>query len=315
MEPEEWQRSAQEIATTATTELESIERDFGTEPVDSTFRSFWPRIRELSQKIQTAPAIDIEVKLDLLSRIRQISRKVRERQEIYFEEQRHRQAELLDSMEEVRAAAMDSRDPSQVRQLRQDLMAFRESASGTQFASRQDQQRVWQAWQGATQQVWDHLNQLWAANEAQLTQLLDTAQSRLDRGNVRDARESVRQFNASSRDAEVSHKASRSLRTRANTIWRQADEVAAVKHEAFMAQAPEKLEKMKEYQGRNAKAIARVRAEIADLEAAGSATGVGAAFAKAMIDDKIRELRRLEETNDSLEHRIDNTEAALSPAG
>jgi len=130
---------------------------------------------------------------------------------------------------------------------------------------------------------------------------------------VRETRDLIRRFNNSSHELEVSHKAGRALRARANGLWRETDEVAQAKHEAFVAAAPEKVEHWKQVQGRNAQAIARLRAEIADLERDENAGGVAAAFARAMVGDKLRELHKLETTNESLEERIESTEAVLTP--
>lgn len=315
MDPKEWQRLADEVANEVKTALDDIEREFWPEPSDPSFRTFWPRIRSLSERLRTAPAIDIEVKLSLLGRIRQITKRARHDQEGFFAEQRHRKQETLDRIEELRSAAVGSSDPEEVRRLRQELVAIRDELGRLDLSTRGYRQEVWQSWQSATQAAWDHLSDLWSANEQKLRSILDQARSRLDRGNVRETRDLVRQFSSAYRTLEVAHKAGRALRSEANNLWREADEVAESKHEAFMATAGEKVERWKQVQGRNARAIAQIRAEIADLERSSSETGIGAAFAKALIEDKSRELERLESTNDSLEDRIEHTEAALSTAG
>jgi hypothetical protein len=314
MDPKEWQRLADEVATEVDTALDALEQEFWPEPADPSFRTFWPTIRSLSERLRTAPAIDIEVKLSLLGRIRQLTKRARKDQEVYFVEQRHRKQELLDRIEELTAEATGSNSPEEVRRLRQQLSDLRNSAKDMELPTRGDRQEVWDRWHQAGQVVWDHLKQLWATNESELVALLDQARSQLDRGKTRETRDLVRRFNTSSHELEVSHKSGRELKARANELWRQTDEVAKVKHETFMAKAPENLQRWKHVKGRNAQAIARVRAEIGELEKNESAGGVAAAFARAMLADKVKELERLEDTNDSLEERIENTEAALTTA-
>ena len=312
MDPQEWQRLADEVAAEVSSELDAVESEFWPEPSDPSFRTFWPRIRTLSERLRTAPAIDIENKLALLGRIRQLTKKAREDQEVYFSEQRHRKQELLDRIEELRSAALGTDDPEEIRSHRQDLAAMRQLLTEVQLPTRGDRQETWQAWQTATQEVWDHLSAVWTEAENDLNQLLDNAQVRLDRGQVREARELVRKFNEQVKDREVSHKSSRTLRSRANAIWKDANEVGKAKHEAFVATAPQRVERWKQVKGKNAAAITRLRAEIEQLEQNMDASSVAAAFARAMMDDKVRELDRLETTNDSLEERIESTEAALT---
>ncbi|SRR5579884_543417 len=312
MEPQEWQRLASEIATEVGDALDQLETEFWPQPSDPSFRRFWPRIRSLSERLRTAPAIDIEDKLRLLSRIRHLTRRAREDQEIYFVEQRHRKQETMERIAECRDQALASSVPSQVRGLRQELIALRDGFAQLDLPTRSDRQEVWHNWQSAGQEIWDRLNQLWSTNEESLEQLLNQAQTHLDKGIVREARESIRRFNARCREVEVSHKAERTLRARANALWRDADELAKTKHEAFVSTAPERVGRWKQARGRNAQAIDRIRSEIDQLARASTETGVAAAFAKAMIEEKTKELDRLESTNDSLEERIEDTEAALS---
>lgn len=312
MDPKEWQRLAHEVQTEAGQTLDELEQEFWPEPLDPSFRSFWPRIRTLNERLQTAPAIDIEAKLSLIGRIRQFTKRARQDQEIFFVEQRHRKQDTLDRIEEFRTRAMESGDPVTVGGVRQDLMAMRQPVTSMELPTRGERQQVWDAWQAAAQEVWDHLNEIWSLNEERLTQLLNRAQSHLDKGRVRETRDLVREFNVQSRKLEVSHKSARAARARANNLWREANEVAQAKHEAFLATAPEKVNRWREVKGRNAKAIARIRAEISDLERSGGDSGIAAALSKAMIEDKLRELDRLESTNDALDDRIENTEAALT---
>jgi hypothetical protein len=315
MDPKEWQRLADEVAAEVGSALDQLEADFWPEPKDPSFRSFWPVIKAQSERVRTAPAIDIEVKLALGARIRQITKRARQEQEEYFKEHRQQKQEVLQRVAELRETAMESNKPEIVGQVRQQLMGLREQVSRIELPTRSDRQEVWDTWQAASQDVWRHQSHLWSANEAELTSILDRAQTRLNSGNVRETRDLVRRFNAASHEMEASHRALRTLRARANTLWREADDVAKAKHEAYMSQAPEKVERWREVRGRNSRAIARIRSEIDELERGSSQSGIAAAFAKAMIEDKMRELERLETTNETLEDRIENTKASLSPVG
>lgn len=315
MDPKEWQRLADEVAAEVGSALDQLEADFWPEPKDPSFRSFWPVIKAQSERVRTAPAIDIEVKLALSARIRQITKRARQDQEEYFKEHRQQKQEVLQRVASLRDTALQSNKAEAVRQIRQELMGLRDEVSRIELPTRGDRQEVWDTWQEASQDVWRHLSQLWGANEAELTSILDRAQARLNSGNVRETRDLIRQFNAASHELEASHKSLRALRARANTVWREADDVGRAKHEAYMAEAPEKVERWREVRGRNSRAIARIRGEIDELERGASQSGIAAAFAKAMIEDKMRELQRLESTNETLEDRIENTEASLSSVG
>jgi hypothetical protein len=315
MDPKEWQRLADEVAAEVGSALDQLEADFWPEPKDPSFRSFWPVIKAQSERVRTAPAIDIEVKLSLSARIRHMTKRARQDQEEYFKQHRQQKQELLAQVASLRERALETNSAETVRALRQELMGLRDEVGSLELPTRADRQEVWDTWQAASQDVWRHLNQLWSTNETELTSILDEAQTRLNSGNVREARDLVRRFNVESHEREASHKALRGLRARANTLWREADEVAKAKHEAYMAEAPEKVERWREVRGRNSRAIARIRGEIDDLQRGAGQSGIAAAFAKAMIEDKMRELERLEDTNDSLEDRIEHTEATLSSVG
>jgi hypothetical protein len=311
MEPEEWQRLAEETAAEVSSALDELEATFWPEPSDPSFRTFWTRIRELSEQLRTAAAIDIEPKLALQARIRQLTKQARVDQEVHFAEQRHRKQELLDRVQELRDAALASSNPEEIRGIRQELTGMREAVTEAHFSARGDRQETWQAWQTAAQEAWDHLSALWNSNEAALTALLDDAKARLDRGQVREARDFIRDFNTMVREREVSHKSSRVLRSQANTVWKEAEDVGKAKHEAFMATAPQRVERWKHVKGKNASAIARLRAEIGQHERDMDSGGVAAAFARALLEDKQRELKRLEADNESIGERIESTETAL----
>jgi len=315
MDAKEWQRLADEVAAEVTAELDRIDADFWPEPSDPSFRAFWPRVKALSERIQTAPAIDIEVKLTLQSRLRRITRRARQDQEVFFEEHRRLKQELLDRIRQTLDRAAETSDPVELREVRAEIGSVREDIERVTLPTRGDRQEVWQAWQSASQQIWAKLNEIWSRNESELQSLLDQARTRLNSGNVKETRELIRRFNDRSREIETSHKSLRTLRANANSMWRQADEVAKAKHEAFMATADERVGRWKEVQGKNARAIARLRAEIDDLERSAGQTDVAAAFARAMIEDKARELERLQSSNESLEDRIEHTETALTTAG
>ena len=246
MDPKEWQRLADEVAAEVGAALDQLEADFWPEPKDPSFRAFWPVIRAQSERVRTAPAIDIEVKLSLSARIRQLTKRARQDQEEFFKEHRQQKQDLLERVASLRERALESNDAEPVRQLRQELMNMRDEVSSVELPTRGDRQEVWDTWQAASQDVWRHLNQLWGANEASLTAILDKAQERLNSGNIRETRDLVRQFNAASHEIEASHKSLRSLRARANSLWREADDVARAKHEAYMAEAPEKVERWRE---------------------------------------------------------------------
>ncbi len=314
MDAKEWQRLADEVAAEVNSELDRIESEFWPEPSDPSFRSFWPRIRTLSERIRTAPAIDIEVKLNLQARIRQITKRARHDQEVYFEEHRRVKQELLDRIQAATSRGVETASPAELRELRQQLGPIRDEIERVELPTRSDRQEVWDAWQSASQQVWQRLNDIWSSNEKELQSILSDARARLNAGNVKDTRELIRNFNSSVRNLETSHKALRTLRSEANGIWREADEVAQAKHEAFMASAGNRVEQWREVKGRNGRAIARLRSEIDELERTAGQTDFGAAFARAMIEDKVKELERLQNTNESLEDRIEHVEAALTTA-
>src|ERR1017187_2276061 len=133
MDPKEWQRLADEVAAEVGAALDQLEADFWPEPKDPTSRAFWPVIRAQSERVRTAPAIDIEVKLSLSARIRQLTKRARQDQEEFFKEHRQHKQDLLERVASLRERALESNDAEQVRQLRQELMSMRDEVSSVEL--------------------------------------------------------------------------------------------------------------------------------------------------------------------------------------
>src|SRR5947209_14993057 len=118
---QEWQIRADEIAAQLRQDVDALDADFFGETPGGNLRNFWPRYRDLKERVRIAPAIKLDDKLDLERRLRGLGSKAYKAQEAAVAGSGERKQELLPRIQGIRdqAAGMDSaRD---LRTLRREL--------------------------------------------------------------------------------------------------------------------------------------------------------------------------------------------------
>lgn len=143
---QQWQLRADQIAADLGRELDVLDQEFFSESGDQSFRRFWPRFRDLKERVRTAPAIRLEAKLDLEKRLRGIGARAYKAQEAAFAQSDERKGELLQMIEGFRAAAEKMTSPRELRTLRRDLDRVREQFDTGVPLSPADRQKLWDAW-------------------------------------------------------------------------------------------------------------------------------------------------------------------------
>src|SRR5690242_3471297 len=123
---QQWQIQADQVAETLGAEVDALEKDFFSETADPTFRGFWPRFRDLKERVRVAPAIRLEAKLDLERRLRSLGSRAYKQQEAAYAKSGERKAELLQNIVEVRERADAASQPRELRAIRRDLDGVRE---------------------------------------------------------------------------------------------------------------------------------------------------------------------------------------------
>jgi len=317
MDPLEWQRLADQYAESMNNDVSLLERDFWPHPPGGSFRAFWPRVRELNERVRTAPAIKLDDKLALQRRLNDLSQRARQDQKGARRENASRKQALLEAVDLARESLAQADAVEQVQEIREDLAALRQRISELDASfRREDRQQVWNAWQAANQTAWERVNELWRANEVYLASLLDQAQQSLEAAEVRVAKDTIKTFHEGVRARECTHRSLRGLRARAHALWAEADEIAKRKHDAYLANMSKRVSHWKAARERHARIRSDLARQIEELErrAAGAATDVGAALVRGQVAERRKALADVEAADRSLAKQIEEVESALSHA-
>ena len=222
---QQWQIRADEVAESLNGDVEALNRDFFSPESDGNLRAFWPRFRDLKERVRTAPAIKLEAKLDLEKRLRTLGSRAYKAQEATFAQSSERKDELLAAIAALRAPADTLDTARDLRNLRRELDRVREQfGSGSPLVS-SDRQQVWDAWREASQHVWQRLTSTWDANEAQLRELLTEARRQLESGNANGTRQAVARFFEGLRTYEARQEAVTQMKAGAEGLRREADAI------------------------------------------------------------------------------------------
>ena len=315
MDPLEWQRLADEAAVRLDEEIAELENSFwSSELPQRSFRAFWTRLRDLNDRVRTAPAIKLDDKLHLQHRLGELSQRARRDQKQLKESVAQRKQELLEDIRLARDSLSEASTVEDTQEVRSDLAALRKRISASDVPFRPDErQDIWQTWQEANQEAWDRLNQQWSVNERYLSSILDEAQQHVETGEPRLAKERVKAFHSAVSAHECSHAALRALRSRANALWRDADELGRQRHEAYLANLGKRMDYWRRTRERNARVRTQLAAEIAELEqrATSAATDVGAALARGQLAERRRALSEIEAADESVARQMRDAELAL----
>jgi hypothetical protein len=318
---QQWQIQADQVATQLNADLTSLENEYFSESADTTFRGFWPRFRDLKERVRIAPAIRLEDKLDLERRLRTLGSRAYKAQEGTYARSGERKAELLATIAEHRQRAESLQNPRDLRNLRRELDAVRETFDSGPPLVPADRQQVWDAWKAASQDVWSRLTSAWGENETFLRALLDSAREQFDAENWDELRRSVGRFFESLRGREARQESLNAMKTEAENMRRRADEAEEqrVSHRiaSQAAQAVPTIDVWRAELKRSRDTEERLADEVATLDKQFRETSslLEQAMVRGTLVDKKRRLAEAQRSIRTLEQRIEGAEEApLIPA-
>lgn len=319
---QEWQLRADQIATDLGAEIDALGADVETAGDNLNFRSFWPRFRDLKERVRTAPAIRLEAKLDLERRLRAIGSRAYKAQEGAYARSGERKTDILARIADLRVTAERETSPRALRALRKDFDRLREEFDQGSLLVPPDRQAVWDAWREANQFAWQRLVEIWNENEAELRAILQTARDQLERGNAAAARQAVGRFFETLKTREAKQDAVNQLKQEIDHIRHEADQVEerAVAARTPQQQAPAvpAVDTWRSDLARNRELVARLAEDVAGIERQLQETDsiLEQAMLRGPLVEKRRKLTELERSNRSLEQRIEQTEETpLIPTG
>jgi hypothetical protein len=311
---QQWQVRADQIAESLINDVEALDKDFFSQEADGNLRAFWPRFRDLKEKVRTAPAIKLEAKLDLEKRLRSLGTRAYKTQEATFARSGERKEELLASIAGLRTPADTLENARDLRNLRRELDRVREQfGSGSPLVS-SDRQQVWDAWREASQHVWQRLTATWDQNETQLRAILGDARQQLESTNASGTRQAVARFFEGLRSHEAKQEAvvqmkaeAEGLRREADSIGQRNDEQRATSQTVNIVPA---VDTWRAELDRNREAIARLSEDVSALEKQfeESTSLLEQAMVRGNLVDKKRKLTEYERSTRALEQRIEQTE-------
>jgi hypothetical protein len=311
---QEWQIRADGVAESLNNDVETLEKDFFSPESDGNLRAFWPRFRDLKEKVRTAPAIKLEAKLDLERRLRNLGSRAYKTQEATFAQSGGRKEELLASIASLRTPADTLDNARELRNLRRELDRVREQfGSGSPLVS-SDRQQVWDAWREASQHVWQRLTATWEQNEIELRAVLADARQQLENGNANGTRQAVARFFEGLRAREARQEAVVQMKAEAEGLRREADSIEQRKEvQRSASQAVSVVPAVDGWRaelGRNREAIARLSEDVSSLEKQfeESTSILDQAMVRGNLVDKKRKLTEYERSTRALEQRIEQTE-------
>jgi hypothetical protein len=312
---QEWQLRADQIASDLSADVDRLEAEFlSPEGADPNLRAFWPRFRDLKERVRTAPAIRLEPKLDLERRLRSIGSRAYKLQEVVFARSADRRRELLEVISGLRAAAESQNFPRQLRGTRRDLDQMRPSFDQGVVLAPADRQAVWDAWRDASQFAWQKLVDGWTSNEEYLREILSAAREHLARGNAAATRQAVGRFFEEMRDREVRQASINEIKGEAEELRREADTLAeraaVAATPARRAPAVPTIDTWRSDLARNRELMSRLQAEVdtLDQEVQASRSVLDQAMVRGTLVGKRRKLDELAHSSRQLEQRIAQAE-------
>ena len=311
---QQWQIQADQVAAHLNQELKALEVDYFSESIDAGFRGFWPRFKELKERVRIAPAIRLEDKLDLERKLRSLGSKAYKAQEGTYARSGERRVELLASIAEHRSRAEGIEDPKELRAVRRQLDSVREAFDKGSPLVPADRQQVWDAWKEASQNVWTRLTEAWAENEAHLRQTLDSAREHLSAQRYGEARNAVGRFFESLRGREARQEVLNSLKAEAESLRHEAERVeeqkASGRVASQQAQAVPTIDVWRAELKKSRESEIRLEEEVLALERQYQDSGalLEQAMVRGTLVDKKRRLSEYQRTSRALEQRIEAAE-------
>lgn len=277
---------------------------------NTTFRLFWLGMKDVSERIRTAPAIKLDDKLHLQYRVHELCLKARAEQK----ERRERLSVLETRAREVLDLAEETLNGnlriSTVQEVRADLALLRDQIQP--FSGILRKSGLWERWQAVNKATWTRLTELWGLNEGRLSALLDEASTSIERGDPRGAKEAVKKFHTTAGELECSHRVLRVLRSRANGIWKQADKMSREKHAQYLRHAAGRVERWKQAQARRSRERVSIERDIGalEIELDRASTGIGQALLRGRIEERKKALSVLLSEERDIQRQIESAEQA-----
>jgi hypothetical protein len=318
---QQWQIQADQIAADLNQNVKKLETDYFSESAEPAFRGFWPRFRELKERVRIAPAIRLEDKLDLERKLRALGSRAYKAQEGTYARSAERKAELLATIAEHRSRAQDIEDPKELRAARRQLDLVREGFDKGSPLVPADRQQVWDAWKEASQGVWSRLTVVWGENEAHLRNILDIAREHLQEKRYNEARQAVGRFFESLRGREARQEVLNALKAEAESLRGEAEKVEEQKASDRLAQQAQVVPTIDVWRAdlkKSREAEARLDEEVRILEKQYEESGalLEQAMVRGTLVDKKRRLSEYQRSSRALEQRIEAAEEApLMSAG
>lgn len=311
---QEWQIRADQVAASLRQDLETLEQNYLSEGSDGDFRGFWPRFKDLKERVRIAPAIKLDDKLQLERGLRDLGSRAYKGQEASYAQSALRKTELLESIGALKASSEGVLQPRELRIARRDLDTVRSQFDAGPPLMPQDRQAVWDAWKDASQFVWDRLNSQWSENEQYLRDILDQARSQIESRNPNAVRQTIGKFFEALRTREARQSTITAMKAEANELRNEASAAEAQRTpERVVSQQPQlvsPVDSWKQELERNREAITPVSDEVAALEQQmlGTPSILEQAMLRGTLVDKRRRLQELERATRVLEQRIRATE-------
>lgn len=309
---QEWQIRADQVAADLGQQVDTLDKEFFARE-DANFRGFWPRFRDLKERVRLAPAIKLEDKIALERRLRDLGSRAYKGQEVAYSESGNQKSELLGSIQELRSSAEQTDEPRELRRMRRQLDSVRGQFEAGTSLMPADRQAVWEAWREASQFVWQKLTSFWEANEEHLAGILAEARKQVEAGNGNGARQSIGRFFDALKTRECRQSTVNTLKNEANDLRAgasQAEERIRAQKEAIQEAIPTTLDNWKAELERNRPGASRLAEEVAALERQLGETRsiLEQAMLKGTLVDKRTKLSELERANRVLEQRIEQSE-------
>jgi hypothetical protein len=312
---QEWQIRADQIAVDLGAEIDKLEKDFfSSDEAEINLRSFWPRFRDLKERVRTAPAIRLEDKLALERRLRPFGNKAYKAQQAAAAQSTERKQELLQQIAALRAGAEEEDQPRVLRGMRREFARIRESFDRGPALGSSDRQAVWEAWREANQFAWQRLQELWTANESILREIISDARSQLEKGNGAAARQAGSRFFETLKTHEAKQESINAMKAEIDDIRREADSLeerrSIERAPSVKAPALPATEAWKGDLSRNRESVSRLQDDVAavERELEASETLLESAMIRGTLVDKRRKLAELQRTNKTLEQKLAQAE-------
>lgn len=314
MDSDSWRREADEFARMTNAALDVLEEEIQSMSRGGSYRAIWERVRSLGESIRLAPAISSVDKIELQRRLNTLVRGLREQQRALNRQNEADRAEIESRLQLVGEAVGDAHGIPDIEEARADLTLIRERITGLSPSfPRAIRTQLWNMWQEVNHRAWDRLTTFRQANEDELSRMLDEAREQIERRQTRAARDTIRAFHTRMSESEISRKAEKALRARANELWQTAAERGREQREHYLAGARQRLSRYLNEVRRNERTREQLAGRVVAMEQQVSnvATGMGHALARGQLAEAQKALEKLDAETARVKIQIRELEVTL----